>query len=585
MQPLFKKISYIFSLIVNTPYFGWIIILQIISGFASAAGIPLLIPVLEYMQNGTSGGSETQIAIINNILQVFEIQPSFKLLLIMAFILIVIGQGLIFLSVVLAQYAQLKISGRYRVQLMRAYANVDWLWMTSDDSGKMNNAVLREADLAGVAHLDSQRIVIYLVQAFVYLFLLLRLSFPVTIIALIVYCVLSFINSKNTFRVQLLSKKYNEQFKDLSSTVTGFQQNKKFIKASSLPGVFVERINLIVTAIIQSMHLTNIREQLQLSWSMVIPLFFLFSLLFFHNELNLTLPQLFVLLIVFQRLSPQFVSLFSAYTALHKNIPVHESISERMNSLSECRETSGSKDFEFDASIQLKQVGFSYPNGERIFTNLNLVIVPNQTIGFVGGSGAGKSTLLDLILGLLKPNGGNILYGNINHNDLNIDGFRKHIAYVSQETTLLNGTIKDNLTIGCPKATEEEINLVCEQIQLKDFLNSLSEGLETQVGENGIKLSGGQKQRITLGRALLFHPKLLVLDEATSDLDVETEMLIQNAIKKLRHSMTIIIVAHRLKTVKSADKIYVIEKGEICENGDYDELMKKQGRLYYLNSI
>ncbi len=549
------------------------------------AGIPLLIPVLEYMQTGSSNDAGSKLAYIDNLFKRFNIEPSFQILLITAFLLIVVGQALIFISVIVAQYAQLKISGRYRKKLIIAYLNAQWLKMSNDRSGEMNNAILREADLAGVAHLDSQRIVIYLIQAMVLMFLLLKLSFPVTLIAMGVYSVIFCVNSYNSRKVQSLGKKYNDQFKNMSSTLTGIQHNKKFIKASLLPGYFAGKFSRWVNKTIRTMHFINIREQLQLTWSLVIPLFFLFTLILMHAQLQLTLPELFVLLIVFQRLSPQFITLFQAYTALHRNIPVHESIRRRLENLEENNEISGSKHFDFDDSIVFKDVGFRYPNGINLLENINLHIPPNRTIAFVGGSGAGKSTLLDLILGLIYPLQGDIRYGNILHSHLDLFEFRKNVAYVSQETTLFDGSLKDNLTIGRPNANGRTIMDICKSVHLHEFVSSLTDGLETAVGENGIKLSGGQKQRIALGRALLMRPKLLILDEATSDLDAETEKLIQVAINEIGHRMTIVIVAHRLNTVKSADIIYVIEDGKICESGTYNELIEQKGRLFYLNSI
>lgn len=585
LHKIIQKLKYILSLIIKTPFFGWIISLQIISGFASVAGIPLLIPVLEYMQNGSTGNGSGKLAFIDNLFNKFNMEPTFQILLITAFLLIVFGQGLIFISVIVAQYAQLKISGNYRRELIEAYLKAEWLHMTRDKSGEMNNAILREADLAGVAHLDSQRIVIYMTQAVVFLFLLFKLSIQVTLIAFALYCLIFIANTYNTRKVQWLGKKFNDQFKNLASILTSIQQNKKFIKSSMLPGFFSKRFKTWVSKTIRTMHFINVREQIQLTWSMVIPLFFLFMLIFFHKQLNLTLPELFVLLIVFQRLSPQFISLFQAYTALHKNISVHDSINKRLNELKLSSEKSGGECYDFQNSILIKNVSFNYSDDEKILRKINLEIYPCQTVAFVGGSGAGKSTLLDMIIGLIKPLNGQLKYGDILHSNLDVNDFRRSIAYVSQDTTLFDGSLKENLAIGQPNISDNTVMEICKQVHLYDFVNNLPNGLETQVGENGIKLSGGQKQRIALGRALFMNPKLLVLDEATSDLDVETEMLIQEAIYDLGPRMTIIIVAHRLNTVKNADRIYVIEKGEILESGTYPELIQKKGRLYYLNSI
>jgi len=204
---------------------------------------------------------------------------------------------------------------------------------------------------------------------------------------------------------------------------------------------------------------------------------------------------------------------------------------------------------------------------------------------FVGTSGAGKSTMLDLALCLLRPRAGTIFYGDIPHYKLDVFAFRKNVGYVSQDVTLLDGTLKENLTIGYSGADDQLTKDICKKIQIDKLLNELPNGLQTEIGENGIKLSGGQRQRVALGRALLMRPKILVLDEATSDLDMETEMLVQEALKQFAKSMTIIVVAHRLSTIKSADMIYVIDDGLVCEAGTYSELLDKKGRLYYLDSL
>jgi ABC-type multidrug transport system fused ATPase/permease subunit len=449
----------------------------------------------------------------------------------------------------------------------------------------MNHAVIREADLAGVAHLNAQRIIIYLIQIIVFMFLAIKISILITILAFIVYGVLFFINSYNTDSVQRLSKSFNEIFKKLSSSTANLLQNKKFFKSSLVHEGFMRRVSQYVEESARIMKIINLREQLQISWTFIFTFIFLISLLMFHKVLNIGFSELLVVLLVFQRLSPQFASLFNSYLALNKDIPANKSIVSRLNEIGRYEELSGERVFRFDKAIRFKEVYFSYPTCERVLKNIRLEIKPSQTVGFVGSSGAGKTTLLDLVLGLLKPESGTIYYADIPHYQLDINSFRKNIAYVSQDTTLLDGTLLENLTIGCPEATEQMIKDVCERVHIDKFVRDLPEGLHTEIGENGIKLSGGQRQRVALGRALFMSPKLLILDEATSDLDTETEMLIQEAIQGLRQSMSIIIVAHRLSTVKSADMIYVIEEGSVCEAGTYSELIEKKGRLYYLDSL
>ena len=304
-----------------------------------------------------------------------------------------------------------------------------------------------------------------------------------------------------------------------------------------------------------------------------------------RSVLGLGFSELLVVLLVFMRLGPYFNNLFTAYLALNTQVPIHRSIEERLNNLEQNKEVYGNEIFHYDRPIKFNDVSFKYPEGKNVINKISLEVEPLQSVAFVGSSGAGKSTILDLVLGLLKPGSGKIYYGDIPYDRLDTGSFRKNIAYVSQDTTLLDGTLLENLTIGCPEATEQMIKDVCERVHIDKFVRDLPEGLHTEIGENGIKLSGGQRQRVALGRALFMSPKLLILDEATSDLDTETEMLIQEAIQGLRQSMSIIIVAHRLSTVKSADIIYVIEDGSVCEAGTYSELIEKKGRFHYLNSL
>jgi ABC-type multidrug transport system fused ATPase/permease subunit len=580
-----KRISFIAKLVVTTPHYGRIIVLQFMSGIFSIAGIPMLIPVLEYIRTDVSGEASRSHLVFDKAFDYIGVTPSFYIVLAVASTLILSGQVLIFVSVVIAQNAQVKLSERYRKKLFSSYLHVDWLWLLRDKSGEMNHAVIREADLAGVAHLNAQRIVIYLIQIIVFMFLAIKISTLITILAFIVYGVLFFINSYNTDSVQRLSKSFNEIFKKLSSSTANLLQNRKFFKSSLVHEGFMRRVSQYVDESARIMKIINLREQLQISWTFIFTFIFLISLLMFHKVLNIGFSELLVVLLVFQRLSPQFASLFNSYLALNKDIPANKSIVSRLNEIGRYEELSGERVFRFDKAIRFKEVYFSYPTCERVLKNIRLEIKPSQTVGFVGSSGAGKTTLLDLVLGLLKPESGTIYYADIPHYQLDINSFRKNIAYVSQDTTLLDGTLLENLTIGCPEATEQMIKDVCERVHIDKFVRDLPEGLHTEIGENGIKLSGGQRQRVALGRALFMSPKLLILDEATSDLDTETEMLIQEAIQGLRQSMSIIIVAHRLSTVKSADIIYVIEDGSVCEAGTYSELIEKKGRFHYLNSL
>jgi ATP-binding cassette subfamily B protein len=200
----------------------------------------------------------------------------------------------------------------------------------------------------------------------------------------------------------------------------------------------------------------------------------------------------------------------------------------------------------------------------------------------VGPSGSGKSTLVKLLVGLYTPLEGNVIYNNISYNQIEIDELRAQLGFVTQDTQLFSGTIKENLLFVKPNATDEQINEALERASCNNLLERSENGLHTVIGEGGMKLSGGEKQRLSIARALLRKPKLLVFDEATSALDSITEEEITNTIQQIgtRKEQITVLIAHRLSTIMHADKIFVLEKGEIIETGKHEELLVEKG-LYY----
>jgi len=581
-----QKLKYICKLVTTTPNFGLIIVLQVLSGFLNVAGIPMLIPVLEYARADiVTNSNAAEFILINRIFDFLGFEPTFKSVLFLASLLIVSGQLLVFFSTIIANFSQLELSQEYRKKIFRYYNKVDWLWLTRDRSGEMNNAILKEADIAGVAHLNSQRIVIYFIQVVALLFIVIKISFFATMLAFGLYSVLLLVNSINSEHVRRLSEKFIDTFKILASATANLQQNKKFFKSSFLYKGIQQKLFAYVNETVRVRKLVALREGLQDSWTFLATLFFIVFLMGFHEMLHLGFSELLVVLLVFMRIGPQFNALFTAYLSLNANIPGHRSIEKRIKGLQENQEKFGDKIFKYTDTIFFNEVNFKYPDGEKVVNRSSFEVKPFQSVAFVGSSGGGKTTILDLFLGLLKPDSGMIYYGDIPHYELDVKEFRKKIAYVSQETTLLDGTFLDNLTVGYPNAPYDVIKDICKRVQLDSLISNLPDGIHTEIGENGIKLSGGQRQRVALGRALLIKPSILILDEATSELDTETELLIQEEIKNLSQTMTIIMVAHRLSTVKLCDIIYVIENGSICETGRYDELLEKRSRLYYLDSL
>lgn len=227
--------------------------------------------------------------------------------------------------------------------------------------------------------------------------------------------------------------------------------------------------------------------------------------------------------------------------------------------------------------IEFKAIDFHYPGRERTIEDLSFTINAGQKVAFVGPSGSGKSTIARLIFRLYDVNKGNIVIDGVNIKDLSGETRHKILSIVTQEPTLFNDSIADNIRFGNPEATDEQVKESAKIAGIDAFIESLPEGYNTLVGERGIKLSGGEKQRVAIARALIRDPKIIIFDEATSNLDSRTEKAIQDALSNAAEGRTAITIAHRLSTIVDSDTIYVLEKGQIKEKGTHQELLQKQG--------
>ena len=227
--------------------------------------------------------------------------------------------------------------------------------------------------------------------------------------------------------------------------------------------------------------------------------------------------------------------------------------------------------------IEFLDLGFSYQGREPVYAGLSLKINSGETLGIVGSTGAGKTTLMSLLMRLHDPQSGSVKLDGIDVRDLTLECLRGSIALVSQNTTLFPGSVRDNILYGKPNATEEEVMNSANIAEAMEFIRTLPDGWETEVGEDGHRLSGGQRQRLAIARAVLKDAPILVLDEATSNVDNETEAALQRSIEKLSKNRTTIIIAHRLSTVRNADRIAVLDSGGITEMGSHDELIQLSG--------
>jgi len=274
----------------------------------------------------------------------------------------------------------------------------------------------------------------------------------------------------------------------------------------------------------------------------------------------------------------------NVYASIQKAVGATEELMEILEEETEdLKEDESQSSIEgFAGKITFKDVHFNYPNRPdiKVLKGVNLQALPGEQIALVGPSGAGKSTMVSLILRFYDPQQGQLLFDEKDAKEYGLSALRNQMAVVPQDVFLFGGSIRENIAYGKPEATEEEIKEAAMKANAWEFIKDFPEKLDTLVGERGVQLSGGQRQRVAIARAVLKNPRILILDEATSALDSESERLVQDALDKLMLGRTSIVIAHRLSTVRKADKIVVLDKGEVVESGSHQELLEIKDGVY-----
>lgn len=287
----------------------------------------------------------------------------------------------------------------------------------------------------------------------------------------------------------------------------------------------------------------------------------------------------------FTALVNQISALIGLLPTISKGVESIVSIGEIL-SANDIEDNTGKKVLNnLNGDFEFQDISFSYNKDKQVLNHFNLKVKKGETVALVGESGAGKSTVLNMVIGFNKATSGEFLVDGNSINNIDLRSYRRFIAVVPQNSILFSGTIRDNITYGLPSVTKRQLDAAIEAANLKAFIDSLPNGLDTFVGEHGSKLSGGQRQRISIARAIIRNPKVIILDEATSALDSVSEKEIQDAINNLTKDRTTFIVAHRLSTIRDADKIAVMCDGKCSEYGTFDELMKLKGEFYEMKKL
>lgn len=416
-----------------------------------------------------------------------------------------------------------------------------------------------------------------------YLVMLFIISYKITLVAMLVIPIAALVISRI---VRNLKKDAVESHISLGIMVSYVEEaldSIRIIKGFNAYRFITQRFekeNVRYSGIVRSMAR---RQQLAspvsefLGIVMVVGIVLYGGTLVLNNSGELTGPTFIAYIALFSQLMRPAKAISASFSNIHSGVAAGERILELIDERNTIEEKPGALEIKtFDRALSFRDVSFSYPSRD-VLHNVSFEIEKGKTVALVGPSGAGKSTLMDLIPRFIDPQKGCIEIDGVNINEYTLDSLREQMGIVNQESILYNASIFDNIAFARPQSTMEEVVRAATIANAHDFIIATPQGYDSNIGEKGSKLSGGQRQRLCIARAVLTNPPLMLLDEATSSLDTESEKLVQDALNKLMENRTSLIIAHRLSTIQKADLILVLENGRIVERGTHRQLLAREG--------
>ena len=553
-----------------------LIALTTVMSYVEGIGIALFFPLLK-----GEGEHDALSQTLNRVLAYLHIPPTptgALPFIVAAFVL----KGFLVLGTMSYQgYLAAQVPLHLRKTIVSGLRRLDYRAVTATNTGFVTNLLVNEVTKVGFAFTYFVRCFPSAVNVIAFFAIVTWLNWHLTLL-----CVLMGLIAVATLGLtgRVSARASEVQVREngiLTSLLVQMVQSFKYLRATGGFGRFDERIKSSAERAARADALSSAATALSAAASQPLVVMFLAGLLYYRAAVqHQALGSLFVLLLYFFRIMTELWVLQNNWQSVISYQGPMELVYSWAEKLEKGAEANGERPYIPSASeIALRDVSFSYVSERPILRNVNLVIAPNSTVAFVGESGAGKSTLVDLVMGTLKPTGGEITINGAPLGELDLETLRRSVGYVPQDAMLFDDTVANNISLWAP-ASDEQILDAARRAKCLEFIDAMPLKLASQIGDRGVKLSGGQRQRLAIARELFKHPTILVLDEATSALDSESERAIQQSIDSLEGQMTILIIAHRLSTIRNCDHICVLHDGQIIEEGSYDELLARPGSRF-----
>ncbi len=558
--------------------------LTVAVAFAQSFGITLLLPLLRASQSEGATDMGWFEGALQQLLAWMGIADYLPGILAFIALVFVAKGGLQFSKKGYVGYLQAQLLRELKTQLFDAYSRMTYRYYIQQNAGHFINVINQQVNRFFQSFTSFTGFFSKVVTTLGYFGAAFLVAWRFALMALGVGALLLFLFKYLNAYVRRLSRKRSAEMSTLNKLLVQSLQALKYIvgtnQTAHLRSGVVDSVNRLTGYIFRQRlagaFTGSIKEPV--SVLLVTGLIALQVMVFGGS-----IAPIFVALLLFHRGMQSMMSIQSSWQSTMDQIGAVEMVTDEFDAVRAHEETSGEREVgTLQRGIEFNDVCFAYKEGDGdVLQDINISVPANRTIALVGESGAGKSTLVDMMTLMLKPRTGEVRIDDVPHDEIDLASWRDQIGYVSQETVVFDDTVANNISlwqgdIEEDPALREQVIHAAERAHAHHFIEDLPNGYQTQVGDRGVRLSGGQQQRLFVARELFKQPNLLLLDEATSDLDTASEQHIQDSIDALKGEVTVVIIAHRLSTVKNADRVYVLDEGRVIESGSYHELRSRE---------
>ena len=564
---------------------GAVSAVAVLAGALDAAGIALVMPMVEFMIGSNPVAGENQVydwalSAFNAVGLAFTL----KWILIVVLVLTVVRGFALLAQTWLGAHYRARYEAEVKTEAYEAIMGAGWPFFLRQRSGELSNALTGESTRAGNALGFLNGSVGAFLNMVVYLALVVAVSWQLTLVTLGAMVILLLVFSLMVKVAGILGERATQANTDLLSEINEGIGSAKIIKSQALEEPMIRRLSHLAFRRARIDVLLGVNSGMFYSTGELAFIALLIGgILLATRVMNQPATTVMVCALLFFRTFQRTRVFQQGLMGMSANLPGAAAVERITREAREESEPRGGRPFDrLRRGIEFQDVYFTYEQGAPVLRGVSMSVPTGSMVAVVGRSGAGKTSIVDLVIGLLRPTSGSVLVDGEPLESLDRIAWRSKLAYVSQETVLFHESIQRNIVRGRQGATDADARRAASLAEADEFIRSLPAGYETIIGDRGMRLSGGQRQRLALARALIRSPELLILDEATSELDTEAEARIQASLDRLRGKVTVLVVAHRLSTVTSADLIHVLSEGRIAESGTMRELLSVEGAFHRL---